>query len=194
MNSDAGDQGGKGRRRKSSGADDEPTPAPAPAEPEAKRSDDDAPDPMELAIRLAKRSAKSGGGPFGAVIVRDGAIVCSGANAVVSSGDPTAHAEMVAIREAARVLGTFDLSDCELFSSCEPCPMCMGAIYWARIKRVWYACDRDDAAAVGFDDAFMYEELERKPSKRKIPMRRVLRKKGLKAFQIWLANPERRTY
>lgn len=194
MNSDAGDQGGKGRRRKDRNAEPEQTPEPAPSEPAPRADGEDAPDPMEVAIRLAKRSAKSGGGPFGAVIVHKGEIVASGANAVVSSGDPTAHAEIVAIREASRVLGTHDLSDCEIFTSCEPCPMCLGAIYWARLKRVWYACDRDDAAAVGFDDAFLYDELERKPSKRKIPMRRVLRKKGLKAFQVWLANPERRTY
>jgi len=181
-----GEGGGKGRRR-------ERAVEPAAAQNERPVAEESQ-DPMELAIQLAKRSARQGGGPFGAVIVQDGVILASGANAVAVSSDPTAHAEIVAIRAAARVLGTHDLSGCEIFSSCEPCPMCLGAIYWARIKRVWYACDREDAAAAGFEDEFFYDELARKPSKRRIPMQRVLRKKGLKAFQIWLANPDRQTY
>ncbi len=172
---------------------EDPIPSLEPRPEELEITDPDR-DPMELAIRLAKRAARKGGGPFGAVVTRDGRVVATGTNAVVASGDPTAHAEVVALRAAARALGKHDLSDCELFSSCEPCPMCLGAIYWARIRRVWYACDRQDAAAAGFDDEWIYDEIARKPSKRRIPMQRILRKKGLKAFQAWLANPDRTPY
>ena len=114
---------------------------------------------MREAIRLSIENVANGGGPFGAVIARGGEIIATGVNRVTASNDPTAHAEVSAIRRAARVLGTFNLSGCEIFTSCEPCPMCLGAIYWARLDRIYYANTKADAAAAGFDDSFIYDEL-----------------------------------
>ena len=121
---------------------------------------------MREAIKLSAESVRSGGGPFGAVIVRNGEIIARGENRVTVCNDPTAHAEVSAIREAAARMGTYDLSGCEIYSSCEPCPMCLGAIYWARLDRLYYAGTRADAANVGFDDAHIYEELPLDPSPR----------------------------
>lgn len=141
---------------------------------------------MQKAIELSiKGSSEGKGGPFGAVVVKDGKIVGQGHNQVTSTNDPTAHAEVVAIRDACKNLGTFQLSDCELYTSCEPCPMCLGAIYWARPTRVYYANTREDAAAVGFDDAFIYEEIPLPLSERKIEMIQLGREEAQKAFIMW---------
>lgn len=141
---------------------------------------------MAEAIELSLRNIRKGmGGPFAALVVRDGTILGRGTNLVASSNDPTAHAEIVAIREACKSLGTFQLSGCEVFTSCEPCPMCMGAIYWARPKAVYYANTRSDAAAIGFDDEFLYNELTISPQQRKIPMMQLLRTEALLVFKEW---------
>jgi tRNA(Arg) A34 adenosine deaminase TadA len=141
---------------------------------------------MRKAIALSVENARSGaGGPFGCVVVKDGEIVSTGTNAVTSRNDPTAHAEIVAIREACRKLGSFQLTGCELYTSCEPCPMCLGAIYWARLDGVFYANLREDAAAIGFDDAFIYQEILLAPELRRIPMRQMLREEALGAFRAW---------
>lgn len=141
---------------------------------------------MRAAIALALAGVESGkGGPFGAVIVRDDEIVASGSNCVTSTLDPTAHAEVVAIREACRKLQTFRLDDCELFTSCEPCPMCLAAVYWARIPTLYYAGTRQDAAAVGFDDALIYDELPLPIEARKLRMMSVLRSEAQAAFRAW---------
>jgi guanine deaminase len=144
---------------------------------------------MEEAVRLAERNVASGnGGPFGAVVVKDGRIVATGVNEVTKRGDPTAHAEVQAIREACRELGTFQLTDCELYTSCEPCPMCIGAIYWARPKAVYFAGTKDEAAEISFDDRFIYEELERPMAERRLPMTRIT-PVGYKApFEAWAAS------
>lgn len=141
---------------------------------------------MKEAIHLARvhMEAKDGG-PFGAVIVRKGRIIATGWNQVTSTNDPTAHAEMVCIRRACSLLQNFDLSGCELFVNCEPCPMCLAAAYWARIEKITYGADHDDAAAIGFDDAFLYRELLKAPSARKIPMVQMLRNEALAGFQLW---------
>jgi guanine deaminase len=141
---------------------------------------------MQRAIALAVENVKSGaGGPFGAVVVKEGRIVAEGVNRVTQSNDPSAHAEIVAIREACRALGTFQLTGCELYTSCEPCPMCLGAIYWARPDRVFFGATAEDAAAAGFDDRFIYEELRREPGQRKIPMTPIMREEALAAFRAW---------
>ena len=140
---------------------------------------------MRRAIALALRNVRSGGGPFGAVVVKDGRIIAEGANRVTSTNDPTAHAEVVAIREACRALGDFQLAGCDLYTTCEPCPMCLGAIYWARPARVFYAGSAADAAAAGFDDAFIYDELKNPPASRRIPMTQILRDESLSIFSAW---------
>ncbi|MBZ5611925.1 MAG: nucleoside deaminase [Acidobacteriia bacterium] len=141
---------------------------------------------MERAIQLSVENVRSGaGGPFAAVVVRNGAILATGVNQVTGTLDPTAHAEIVAIREACRAVRNFQLSDCELYTTCEPCPMCMGAIYWARIARIYYATTREDAAKVGFDDSFIYDQLALKLEARKIPMVQILRDQALQVFQEW---------
>jgi len=141
---------------------------------------------MREAIRLSTESMLAGdGGPFGAVVVRDDEIVGRGSNLVIARRDPTAHAEIVAIRAACEALDSFQLVDCEVFTSCEPCPMCLGAIYWARPRAVWYAATRDDAARVGFDDARIYAEIAAAPGDRRIPMGQVLRDEALEAFDLW---------
>ena len=149
---------------------------------------------MAEAIRLASESAASGGGPFGAVIVRDGRIVASGSNSVTRDADPTAHAEVSAIRLACRMLGTHDLSGCTLYTSCEPCPMCLGAIYWAHIDRIFYGNTREDAADVGFYDHFIYEELNVPAEERSIPLTPLMRDEALESFHIWSANDDKKEY
>ena len=141
---------------------------------------------IKEAIRLSKEGMEKGeGGPFGAIIVKNGVIVGRGNNKVTSTNDPTAHAEVVAIREACKNLNTFQLSDCILYTSCEPCPMCLGAIYWARFKKVYYANTRKDAADIGFDDDFIYRELEIPMDKRSIPFEPIGREQALQVFQMW---------
>jgi len=149
---------------------------------------------LTLALELARASIEAGGGPFGAVVVQGKRILGRGQNRVVSSRDPTAHAEIVAIRAAAAELGTHDLQGCEIFTSCEPCPMCLGAIYWARLARIHHACHRADAAAAGFDDQEFYAELARPPEERAIPLLVAERERGLEVFRAWLAKPDRRRY
>jgi guanine deaminase len=137
-------------------------------------------------ISLAVENVRSGkGGPFGALVVKNGELVASGVNSVTASNDPTAHAEVLAIRNACRELATFQLTGCELYTSCEPCPMCLGAIYWARPERFYFACNREDARACGFDDALIYDELGRLPGQRTISGQLLLREDGLAAFEEW---------
>ena len=151
---------------------------------------------MFRAIELAQSGVDSNtGGPFGCVVAKNGAIVGEGVNQVTSTNDPTAHAEVVAIRNACNKLGSFQLDGCVIYTSCEPCPMCLGAIYWARPERIFIACDRSDAARAGFDDAFIYDELcETDLSARKVPMSTLLRDEGLKVFQNWIAKPDKIEY
>lgn len=141
---------------------------------------------MRRTLRLASENAQAGvGGPFAAIVVRDGEIVGRGTNRVTSDKDPTAHAEIMAIRDACRNLGTFQLDDCDLYTSCEPCPMCFGAIYWARPRKVFYCATQQHAADAGFDDAFIYEELALQPSARRISMTRVLEGEAEAPFDTW---------
>jgi guanine deaminase len=150
---------------------------------------------MREAIRLSVEMMEAGfGGPFGAVIVRNGEIIARGYNNVLVSNDPTAHAEVDAIRKACAALGTYQLSDCELYTSCEPCPMCLGAIYWARPKAVYFGNTKEDAAAIGFDDQFIYKEIEQPFDKRAIPMYPLLRDEALAGFRAWTAKPDRADY
>ncbi len=150
---------------------------------------------MREAIHISLQMMRRGkGGPFGAVVVRRGKIVGKGWNEVTSSNDPTAHAEVVAIRNACRRLKTFQLDDCELYTSCEPCPMCLSAMYWARLKKVYYANTRKDAAAIDFDDDFIYTEVARPIARRKLPMRQLLRKEALTAFVEWKNKPDKVAY
>lgn len=144
---------------------------------------------MKKAIRISVNNVeKQKGGPFGAIVVKDGKIIARGANRVTSSNDPTAHAEVVAIRKACKVLKTFQLTGCEIYTSCEPCPMCLGAIYWARPDKLYYANSKDDAAAIHFDDKFIYEELARPVEERKLFTRQILREKALEAFEKWKSS------
>ena len=140
---------------------------------------------MIKAIELSIQSVKKGGGPFGSVIVKDGIIIAEGFNKVTTTNDPTAHGEIVAIREACNKLNTFNLKGTELYSNCEPCPMCLSAIYWARINKVYYANTRLDAQKIDFDDSFIYLELEKNIDKRKISMKQIMRNEALKAFELW---------
>jgi guanine deaminase len=150
---------------------------------------------MREAIRLSIEKMKEGhGGPFGAVVVRKGEIIARGYNNVTSSHDPTAHAEIDAIRKACQALGTWQLDDCDLYTSCEPCPMCLGAIYWARPRRVFYGTTKADAAQAGFDDLSIYEEIEKPLSLRKIPMRQLLPEEALVAFAEWAKEEGRELY
>lgn len=150
---------------------------------------------MKEAIRLSVEKMEQGyGGPFGAVVVRNGEIISRGFNNVLFSNDPTAHAEVDAIRKASQVLGSFDLSDCDLYTSCEPCPMCLGAIYWARFKNVYYGNTRQDAANIGFDDALIYEEIEKPIEQRKIPMQQLLPEEAMKGFRAWENNENKKGY
>ena len=140
---------------------------------------------MLRAIELSVNSANNAGGPFGCVIVRDNKIIAEGSNIVTSSNDPTAHAEIVAIRDACQKLNTFNLSGSDLYSSCEPCPMCLSAIYWSHIDNIFYANTRDDAKKINFDDSFIYSEFSKKIEDRKIPIKQMLRDEALKAFDLW---------
>ena len=141
---------------------------------------------MERAIELAIENVRSGrGGPFGAVVVRGTEIAGTGVNSVTAINDPTAHAEVMAIREACKQLGAFQLSGCDIYTTCEPCPMCLGAIYWARLDRVFYGGTRDDAAQAGFDDAFIYDQLCNAPDARKMPMLPLMRSEAIEAFREW---------
>jgi tRNA(Arg) A34 adenosine deaminase TadA len=150
---------------------------------------------MRDAIRLSEEGARTGkGGPFGCVVVRAGQVVGRGSNQVTSTCDPTAHAEMVAIREACRALGTFQLADCELYASCEPCPMCLSAIYWARIPMVYYGNTRQDAAAIGFDDDLIYREIPLPPEQRQVRMEPLLRAEAGTAFADWAKKADKVRY
>ncbi len=145
---------------------------------------------MQAAIDLALENVRRGaGGPFAAVIVRDGAVIAEGVNRVTAARDPTAHAEIVAIREACRRLGAFQLDGCEIYATCEPCPMCLGAIYWARLSRVYFAATAADAAEAGFDDAFIYRELDRPIAERTLPMSQTMRRESLAVFDAWRRQP-----
>jgi guanine deaminase len=150
---------------------------------------------MHRAIELARENAASGrGGPFGAIVVKDGAVIAEGTNLVTSTHDPTAHAEVVAIRAACAVLNTFQLTGCELYASCEPCPMCLGAIYWARPTAMYYAGTHKDAAAAGFDDSFIYQQTRMRVEERAIPMKRLLADRATEPFDEWLRNTRRVPY
>ncbi|MGI4871687.1 MAG: nucleoside deaminase [Janthinobacterium lividum] len=150
---------------------------------------------MREAIRLSLEKMQAGfGGPFGAVIVRGGQIIARGFNQVTSTLDPTCHAEVDAIRKACHALGTFQLTGCDLYTSCEPCPMCLGAIYWARPDRVFYGNTKADAAAIGFDDQFIYDEIEKPLAQRRLPMQQLLRDEALTAFWAWDAKEGKAEY
>ncbi len=150
---------------------------------------------MQLAISLADDAIRQRtGGPFGAVVVRQGEVIGRGQNRVLALCDPTAHAEMLAIREACSTLGTFELTGCELYTSCEPCPMCLGAIHWSRLEHVYYAADRGDAAAIGFDDQHIYQEFAKRPEQRVIGMTSLQREQALAVFARWQAMDDRQLY
>ena len=150
---------------------------------------------MARAIELSIEGVQSGrGGPFGAVIVKDGEILGEGVNQVTSTKDPTAHAEMLAIRMACAKLGSFELKNCELYTSCEPCPMCLGAIYWARLARVYFANTAEDAAKIGFDDSLIYSELRQAHANRRIPVIQMMHEEALVGFHAWEANPNKILY
>lgn len=149
---------------------------------------------MREAIRLSAENVRNGGGPFGAVITRNGKIIASGANSVTPDNDPTAHAEVNAIRKAAKLLGTFNLSGCEIYTSCEPCPMCLGAIYWARLSKIHYACTKTDAKDAGFDDSFIYEELALPQEERHLPAVPLLRDEALETFRLWESKDDKVEY
>ena len=150
---------------------------------------------MRQAIGLSFSKMRGNhGGPFGAIIVRNGRIVGRGWNRVTSTNDPTAHAEVSAIRDACKKLKTFQLDDCELYTSCEPCPMCLAAIYWARLKKVYYANTRKDAAKIAFDDDWLYREVAAPIPRRKLPMQQLLRPEALKVFAEWVAKPDKISY
>jgi tRNA(Arg) A34 adenosine deaminase TadA len=155
------------------------------------------PDPAHLrrAVELATANVLAGtGGPFAAVIVRDGQVIAEAANSVTTTNDPTAHGEINAIRKACAALGTFSLAGCEIYSSCEPCPMCLAAIYWARLGALYYGCDQKDAARAGFDDAFLYEEIAKAKDIRSIPSLQMLQAEAWEAFATWIAEPARIEY
>lgn len=149
---------------------------------------------MRKAIRLASESVLNGGGPFGAVIVRDGEIIAGSSNSVTIDNDPTAHAEVNTIRQACQKLGTFDLSDCVIYTSCEPCPMCLGAIYWAHLKCVYYANTKADAADIDFDDDFIYKEIDKPIDRRSVPFINMLRNEALISFRLWDETIDKKEY
>ncbi len=150
---------------------------------------------MKRAIQLSLEGMESNtGGPFGAVVVKDGVIIAEGCNKVTSTNDPTAHAEVVAIRNACEKLGSFQLDDCIIYTSCEPCPMCLGAIYWARPKLVMYACNKEDAAAIDFDDQFIYEELDKNIGDREIKFVQLLQEEGVVVFKKWQEKTDKAEY
>jgi tRNA(Arg) A34 adenosine deaminase TadA len=149
---------------------------------------------MEMAIRLSEENIDNGGGPFGAVIVRNGEIISTGANRVVPNNDPTAHAEVMAIRNACSKLGTLQLTDCTVYSSCEPCPMCLSALYWAGVKRICYGNTKDDAKAIDFDDSFIYDQLELPYKDRSIKCDHFMRNEALSAFHKWASKEDKVEY
>jgi tRNA(Arg) A34 adenosine deaminase TadA len=150
---------------------------------------------MKLAIKLSFKGVLSGkGGPFGAVIVKNGKVIAQDHNRVTSTNDPTAHAEIVAIRKACKKLKTFNLAECELYTSCEPCPMCLGAIYWSHFKKVYFANTKKDAADIGFDDLFIYQEIERPIKQRRTIFKQIMRKEALAAFQLWKNKLDQKRY
>jgi guanine deaminase len=149
---------------------------------------------MEQAIELATANVRAAGGPFAALVVKDGSVVSTGVNQVVRANDPTAHAEIVAIREACKALGTFQLAGCDVYASCEPCPMCLGALYWARPARIFFAATRDDAAAAGFDDALIYREILAPPPDRTIPTIHLPHERAGRPFEEWMAKPDKTRY
>ncbi len=149
---------------------------------------------MRKAIELSIDNIHNGGGPFGAVIVKDGEVIATGVNRVTDSQDPTAHAEVSAIRAACRKLRTHDLQGCQIYSSCEPCPMCLGAIYWAHIDKMYYANTQSDAAAIGFDDSFIYDEFAQPISERRLSVEPLLRDEALQAFRVWEEKPDKEEY
>ena len=140
---------------------------------------------MRKAIALSIENIKKGGGPFGAVIVKDGKVIATGVNRVTTQNDPTAHAEVTAIRKASKKLGTFDLSGCEIYTSCEPCPMCLGAVYWAHLDKIYFGNTKTDAKDIGFDDSFIYDEIDLSPEKRNIKTVQLLQNEAIKAFEAW---------
>ncbi len=153
------------------------------------------PEFMQQAIQLATENVLHGrGGPFGAVVVKDGQVIATGANQVTATNDPTAHAEVVALRNACQVLGTFELPGCDVYTSCEPCPMCLGALYWSRCRTVFYGNDADDAARAGFDDAYLYEEVNKPVGERRLPMERLLAEEARSSFDAWRKSPYRVEY
>ncbi len=149
---------------------------------------------MREAIRLANESVKNGGGPFGAVVVKDGEVVAGSANSVTVDNDPTAHAEVNAIRKACRKLGTFDLTGCTIYTSCEPCPMCLGAIYWAHIERIYYGNNRKDAREIDFADDFIYDEMDKPLENRSVPIIPMLRDEALETFRLWSEKTDKVEY
>jgi guanine deaminase len=150
---------------------------------------------MTRAIQLSILGVHSGcGGPFGAVIVKDGKIIAEAVNQVTSTNDPTAHAEVVVIRKACKLLRCFELKDCELYTSCEPCPMCLGAIYWARLARIYFANTAEDAAKIGFDDSFIYSELQHAHSQRQIPALQIMHEEALEGFRSWRDKADKTSY
>jgi guanine deaminase len=149
---------------------------------------------LKQAIDLAVENVRRNGGPFAALVVKDGIVISTGTNQVTRANDPTAHAEIVAIREACRVLGDFQLAGCDIYTSCEPCPMCLGAIYWARPARVFYAATHQDAAAAGFDDGFIYKEISVAPGERAIPMVRGADQHATRPFEEWAARAGKVAY
>lgn len=150
---------------------------------------------MKRAVELAVENVRAGqGGPFGALVVKNGELIATGVNLVTSQNDPTAHAEIIAIRRACEALKTFQLEGCELYASCEPCPMCLGAIYWSRPAAYYFSCTRADAAQAGFDDAFIYEQLPLRPEERSLPARRIVVKNASAPFDLWTRSPQRISY
>lgn len=149
---------------------------------------------MRKAIALSIKNVENGGGPFGAVIVKAGKIVATGVNRVTSNNDPTAHAEVSAIRKAAKKLGTYDLSGCEIYTSCEPCPMCLGAVYWARLDKMYYGNNKSDAKDIGFDDSFIYDEIALDPMQRSVKTIQLLPKEAIKAFEAWTNKEDKIEY
>ena len=149
---------------------------------------------MREAIRLSIENIKQGGGPFGAVIVKDGQIIATGTNRVTATCDPTAHAEVSAIRQAAKDLNSFDLSGCDIYTSCEPCPMCLGAIYWAHIDRMFYGNTKTDAKNIGFDDSFIYDEIDLRIEDRRLKAQQLLPEEAIKAFQAWENDTDKTPY
>lgn len=149
---------------------------------------------MEMAIELSRKSVESGGGPFGAVIVHDGKVVATGSNSVTINNDPTAHAEVSAIRAACAAVGSFKLEECEIYSSCEPCPMCLSAIYWSGITKIYFANTRQDAKDIDFDDSFIYDQIPLAPSKRTIPSEEMLRSEAIKVFRMWSEKEDKVEY